>query len=159
GATRRGSQEALARVPPRQLAAPAAGVRDRSRRRCAARSPVDGFEPTGCDGARVGCPRSAEPEARLRPPGTKGAAPTGRVTAFVHPGTGLSWPRRLGPGGADERAHPVHLPATHPPAALIVADAAYMGYGLARAIPQARRSLLLRMSSKAHPSTAGHAPL
>ena len=41
------------------------------------------------------------------------------------------------------------------PAALIVADAAYMGYELARAILQTRRSFLRRMSSKVDLYTAG----
>src|SRR3954452_24846554 len=102
----------------------------------------------GCDGSRIECPRSAELEARLHPTGKKDSAPKVWVTAFVHLGTGLLWSWRLGLGDADERVHLVHLLATLSPAALVVADAAYMGYELAWAIVQSRRSFLLRMSSK-----------
>src|SRR4051794_4508480 len=49
--------------------------------------------------------------------------------------------------------------ATLSPAALIVADAASMGYELARAIVQSRRSFLLRMSSKVYLYTAEGAEL
>jgi hypothetical protein len=69
-------------------------------------------------------------------------------TAFVHLGTGLLWSWQLGLGNADERLHLRRLLGTLSPAALIVADAAYMGYELAGAIVHSRRSFLLRMSSK-----------
>ena len=88
----------------------------------------------GCDGSRIECPRSAELEARLRPAGKNDSAPTVWVTAFVHLSTGLLWSWQLGPGTADERLHLRRLLATLSPAALIVADAAYMGYELAWAI-------------------------
>jgi hypothetical protein len=148
GKTLQGFQKALARVPLRQFRALAAGVRHQIRRRFAERLLVDGFEPMGCDGSRIECPRAAELEARLRRAGKDHSAPTVWVTAFVHLSTGLLWSWHLGPGTADERRHLKRLLATLSPGALIVADAAYMGYELARAIVQTRRSFLLRMSSK-----------
>src|SRR4051812_43304014 len=148
GTTLQGFQKALSRVPLRQFRALAAGVRDRIRTRYAQRLLVDGFEPMGCDGSRIECPRAAELEARLRPAGQEHSAPTIWVTAFVHLSTGLLWSWQLGPGTADERVHLKRLLATLSPVALIVADAAYMGYELAWAILQSRRSFLLRMSSK-----------
>jgi hypothetical protein len=159
GTTLQGFQKALARVPMRQFQALAAGVRDQIRRRYAQRLLVDGFEPMGCDGSRIECPRAAELEARLRPAGKDHSAPTVWVTAFVHLATGLLWSWQLGPGTADERVHLKRLLATLSPAALIVADAAYMGYELARAIVQTRRSFLLRMSSKIDLYTLEHATL
>jgi hypothetical protein len=159
GATLQGFQKALGRVPLRLLRTVAAGVRGQIRLRYAARLLIDGFEPLGCDGSRIECPRAAELEARLRPAGKRDAAPTVWVTAFVHLGTGLLWSWRLGLGNADERVHLVQLLATLSPAALVVADAAYMGYELAWAIVQARRSFLLRMSSKVHLYTPEHTPL
>lgn len=81
----------------------------------------------GCDGSRIECPRSAELERRLRPAGKKDSAPPLWVTAFVHLGTGLLWSWQVGPGTADERAHLRRLLGTLSPAALVVADAAYMG--------------------------------
>jgi Transposase DDE domain len=148
GKTLQGFQKALSRVPMRQLRALAAGLRAQIRLRFAQRLLVDGFEPMGCDGSRIECPRSAELEARLRPAGKDDSAPTVWVTAFVHLSTGLLWSWQLGPGTADERLHLRRLLATLSPAALIVADAAYMGYELAWAIVEAKRSFLLRMSSK-----------
>jgi hypothetical protein len=159
GQTVPGFQKALSRLPLRLVKALAAGVRDQIRARGHRRLLIDGFEPMGCDGSRIECPRSRELETRLRPTGKKDSAPTVWVTAFVHLGTGLLWSWRLGLGDADERWHLRHLLATLSPAALIVADAAYMGYELARAILQAERSFLLRMSSKVHLYTLEEAPL
>jgi hypothetical protein len=159
GKTLQGFQKALSRVPMRQFQALAAGVRDQIRLRFAARLLVDGFEPMGCDGSRIECPRSAELEARLRQAGKDNSAPTVWVTAFVHLSTGLLWSWRLGPGTADERVHLRRLLATLSPVALIVADAAYMGYELAWAILQTERSFLLRMSSKIDLYTPEHATL
>jgi hypothetical protein len=159
GKTLQGFQKALSRLPLRPLRALAAGVRAEIRRQYAERLLVDGFEPMGCDGSRVECPRAAELEARLRPAGKEESAPTLWVTAFVHLATGLLWSWRLGPGTADERVHLRQLLATLSPRALIVADAAYLGYELARAIVSSRRSFLLRLSAKADLYTAERAEL
>jgi Transposase DDE domain len=159
GKTLQGFPKALARVPLRRFRALAAGVRDQIRLRFAARLLVDGFEPMGCDGCRIECPRAAELEARLRPAGKTDAAPTVWVTAFVHLSTGLLWSWQLGLGTADERQHLRLLLATLAPQALVVADAAYMGDELAWAIVQTKRSFLLRMSSKVDLYTLTHAPL
>jgi Transposase DDE domain len=159
GATVAGFQKALARVPMRQLWAVATGVRHQIRVRFAGRLLIDGFEPMGCDGSRIECPRSAELDARLRPAGKDDAAPTIWVTAFVHLATGLLWSWQVGPGTADERQHLRRLLVTLSPAALVVADAAYMGYELAGAIVQTKRSFLLRMSSRVHLYTQEHATL
>lgn len=148
GKTVQGFQKALGRVPLRPLKALAAGVRDQIRARFAERLLIDGFEPMGCDGSRIECPRSAELEARLRPAGKDDSAPTLWVTAFVHLSTGLLWSWHLGVGTADERQHLRRLLTTLSPLALVVADAAYMGYELAGAILRSQRSFLLRMSSK-----------
>jgi hypothetical protein len=159
GKTLQGFQKALSRVPMRQFKALAAGVRDQIRLRFAERLLVDGFEPMGCDGSRIECPRSAELEARLRQAGKDNSAPTVWVTAFVPLSTGLLWSWRLGPGTADERVHLRRLLATLSPVALIVADAASMGYELAWAILETKRSFLLRMSSKIDLYTLEHATL
>jgi len=159
GKTVQGFPKALARVPLRPFQALAAGVRHQIRLRYAERLLVDGFEPMGCDGSRIECPRTAELEARFRPAGKDHSAPTVWVTAFVHLSTGLLWSWQLGPGTADERVHLKRLLATLSPAALIVADAASMGYELAWAILRSRRSFVLRMSSKIDLYTLEHATL
>ena len=159
GKTLEGFQKALGRVPMRQFRALAAGVRQEIRARLADRLLVDGFEPMGCDGSRIECPRAAQLEARLGRSGKDDAAPTLWVTAFVHLPTGLLWSWRLGPGTAAEQEHLRHLLGTLAPEALVVCDAAYMGYELVRAIVASRRSFLFRMSSKVHLYTPERATL
>ena len=150
GKTLEGFQKALGRVPMRQFRALAAGVRHESTPGYGARRLVDGFEPMGCDGSRIECPRTAELEARLGRAGKTDAAPTLWVTAFVHLPTGLLWSWQLGPGTAAEQAHLRSLLGTLAPEALIVCDAAYMGYELVQAILGTERSFLFRMSSRVH---------
>jgi hypothetical protein len=159
GTTLQGFHKALSRLPLRQLNALAAGLRAQIRRRYGPRLLIDGFEPLGCDGSRLECPRSAELEARIRQAGKDDSAPTIWVTAFVHLSSGLLWSWYLGPGTADERVHLLRMVATLSPQALIVADAAYMGYELAWAILRSQRSFLLRLSSKNHVYTLEHVPL
>jgi len=148
GRTLVGFQKALARVPMRQLWALAQGVRDQIQRNYAERLVIDGFIPMGCDGSRVECPRAVELEARLGKGSKEASAPTAWVTAFVHIGLGLLWSWRIGKGTADERLHLRQMLCLLPPQALVVADAAYLGYELARAILRHDRSFLLRLSSK-----------
>ena len=143
----------------RPLRALAAGVRQQIRARYAGRLLVDGFEPMGCDGSRIECPRATELEARLRLAGNDDSAPTLWLTAFVHLLTGLLWSWRLGPGTAAEQVHLRHLLETLSPEALIVCDAAYMGYDLVRAIVGTGRSFLFRMSSKVNLYTLERATL
>jgi len=79
--------------------------------------------------------------------GKEHSAPTLWVTALVHLRWGLLWSWRLGKGTASETRHLVHLLATLPAKALLVTDAAYFGYELARAVLGAGASLLMRVSS------------
>ncbi len=148
GKTLAGFQKALARLPVRQLWALAQGVREEIERRYADRLTIDGFVPMGCDGSRIECPRSAELEAHMGKGSSEASAPTAWVTAFVHLGSGLLWCWRIGKGTADERLHLRQMLSLLPVNALVVADAASMGYELARAILQHSQSFLLRMSSK-----------
>jgi hypothetical protein len=148
GKTLVGFQKALRRVPMRPLRALAAGVRHQIHARLGARRLVDGFEPMGGDGSRIECPRTPELERGLGQAGKDDAAPNVWRTAFVHLPTGLLWSWRLGPGTAAEQEHLRHLVATLSAAALIVCDAAYLGYELVRAIVGSERSFLFRRSSR-----------
>jgi Transposase DDE domain len=158
GKTLEGFQKALARIPMRQFWALAEGVRHEILRRYAERLMIDGYMPFGCDGSRVECPRSAELEARLGKGGKEASAPTAWVTAFVHLGLGLLWSWRIGKGTADERLHLRQMLSLLPPQALVVADAAYLGYELACAILGGNRSYLLRLSSKNRLYAIGDTP-
>jgi hypothetical protein len=159
GKTLVGLQKALGRVPMRQLRALAAGVRQQIHARLGARRLVDGFEPMGCDGSRIECPRTVELERGLGKAGKKDAAPTLWLTALVHLPTGLLWSWRLGPGNAAEQGHLRHLLGTLSPEALIICDAAYMGFELVREILGSDRSFLFRMSSRVHLLTLEEASL
>jgi len=150
GKTLQGFQKALSRIPMRQLRALATGVREHIQRRLGERLLVDGFVPMGCDGSKLECPHTAELEARLEPGGKADSTPMVWVTAFVHLGTGLLWSWCLGPGTADERVHLCRMLNTLPTLALIIADAAYMGYELAWEILRNKRSFLMRLSSKSY---------
>jgi hypothetical protein len=159
GKTLAGFQKALARVPMRQLWALAQGVRDQIQRNYLGRLMIDGHVPMGCDGSRVECPRAQELEARMGKGSKEESAPTAWVTAFVHLGLGLLWSWRIGKGTADERLHLRQMLCLLPPQALVVADAAYMGYDLAWAILHHDRSFLLRLSSKNRLYTMDDTPL
>jgi hypothetical protein len=159
GKTLQGFQKALSRIPTRLLRVFAAGVRDQIQRRLGERLVVDGHVPMGCDGSKQECPHTAELEARLKPGGKADSTPMVWVTAFVHLGTGLLWSWCVGPGTADERVHLCRMLNTLPTLALIIADAAYMGYELAWAILGSKRSFLLRLSSKNYLYTSEEAVL
>jgi Transposase DDE domain len=146
GRTAAGFHKALARLPLAVLRAVAAGVRRRLRQ--AFDLATEGFVVMGCDGSLLECPRAAELERRLGDRGKARSAPALWLTALVHLRTGLLWSWRLGKGTAAERRHLAWLLPTLPAGALVVADAGFSGYGLARAILAAKASFLIRASGK-----------
>jgi Transposase DDE domain len=154
GATARGFHQALARLPMPALRAVAAALRCCLARRLARRWAVDGFIPLGCDGTRLACPRSAELERRLGQAGKPHSAPMLWLTALVHLRLGVPWAWHWGKGTASERAHLLHLLPLLPAAALVVADAGYVGYDVARALVEAQVCFLIRASSQATLYTA-----
>jgi len=149
GRTVSGFQKALARLPVPVLRAVAAAVRRRLQALLAACWHVEGFVPLGCDGTRLECPRAAALEQRLGQAGKAGSAPTLWLTALVHLRLGVPWAWRWGQGTASERDHLRRLLGLLPAAALLVADAGYVGYDLLRTLLQRRVSFLIRMSCQA----------
>jgi DDE family transposase len=147
GRTVQGFQEALAKLPTRTLRVLAAGIRSALAARLADRWSDGGFVAIGCDGSRLECPRSAELERRLGRPGREGAAPALWVTALVHLRLGLPRAWRVGRGTAGERAHLLQMLPLLPAAALLVADAGFCGFEVARQLVRHDVSFLLRMSS------------
>jgi Transposase DDE domain len=150
GRTVQGWQKALSRTPLRVLRALAVAVRSGPLADWLhTRGQVAGFIPLGCDGTRLACPRTAALAQRLGQAGKDGAAPTVWLTALVHLRSGLLGSWRLGKGTARERDHLRRLLPTLPARALVVADAGYVGYALARALLAARVDFLIRVSSQA----------
>jgi Transposase DDE domain len=155
GKTPEGFHKALARLPVAALRRVAAAVRARLEQVFAGRLLVDGFVPLGCDGTRLNCPRTPELERRLRAKPQSQQPPTILVSAFVHLPLGVLWSWRLGGPCASERDHLARLLPTLPRLALVVADAGYVGYELLQKLVAARRSFLIRLSSKAPLYTTG----
>jgi hypothetical protein len=144
GGTVPGFQKALARLPMRVLRGIAAGVRGRMAALLAL--VTDGFIPLGCDGSRLTCPRTQELEKYLCGANPKGSAPSIWLTAVVHLRLGVPWCWRWGKGTANERDHLLAMLPLLPAATLLVADAGYVGFELAKALG-ARVSFLIRQCS------------
>ena len=154
GTTARGFAKALARLPMPVLRAVAAGLRRRLAAVLARRWWVEGFIPLGCDGTRLACPRTAELEQRLGQAGKPHSAPMVWLTALVHLRLGVPWAWRWGQGTASERGHLLQLLPVLPAAALVVADAGYVGYDVARSLIEHQVFFLIRLSSPATLYTA-----
>jgi hypothetical protein len=146
GKTVQGFQNALAKLPTCVLRVIAAGVRGRLLALLDLK--CDGFVVFGCDGSSMETPRVEELERRLDPALKKQARSQVWVTALVHLRTGVLWSWRLGKGYSRERDHLKMMLSTLPPFALIVADAGFNGYDLARTITQTGAFFLIRMSGK-----------
>jgi hypothetical protein len=147
GQTVQGFQKALRRLPMGVLRAVATGVRKMLASRLSSRWFDQGFIGIGCDGSRVECPRTTELEQRLGRANKDRAAPSIWITALVHLRLGLPWAWRIGKGTASERSHLVQMVDLLPPAALLIADAGYFGFELARELVAKEVRFLLRMSS------------
>jgi len=159
GRTVQGFQKALATMPTRVLRALAAGIRKVLATRLAERWFEEGFIPIGCDGSRVECPRTTELEQRLGRANKDRAAPSIWVTALVHLRLGLPWAWCIGKGTASERSHLLQMVDLLPRAALLVADAGYCGFDLARQLAAKEVGFLLRMSSNVTLYTKGRVVL
>jgi len=147
GKTVQGFQKALAKLPVPVLRAVGDGIRRALPRLLDDQWLVNGFVPLGCDGSRLECPRTAELEGRLGKAGKDLSAPTLWITALVHVRLGVPWAWRWGKGNASERAHLIHLVRQLPKAALVIADAGYVGFDLARILAAAQVDFLIRLSS------------
>jgi hypothetical protein len=157
GKTVEGWQKALARLPMPVLRAIAAGVR----RRVAALLDlqVDGFIPLGCDGSRLTCARVKELEQRLGDANAVNSAPTIWLTALVHLRNGVPWCWRWGRGSANERQHLRTMLPLLPAAALVVADAGYIGFELTKTLLEHQVSFLIRQCSIINVYTKDETPL
>jgi len=160
GASFAGFEKALAKLPMPVLRALATAIRGRVEAIFDKRWKVGDFIPLGCDGTRQGCPRTEELERRLGTFGKEGSAPMLWNTSIVHLTLGFPFCWRFGKGGkASERSHLIAMLRWLPAAALIVADAGYVGYELVAKMISANVCFLIRMSSSATFYTAANEPL
>lgn len=155
-----GFEKAVAKLPMPVLRALAAAIRGRMEGIFGQRWKVRNFIPLGCDGTRQACPRTEELERRLGTFGKEGSPPMIWNTSIVHLTLGIPFCWRLGKGGkASERSHLLHMLRWLPAAALIVADAGYVGYEVVATMISAGVCFLIRMSSNATFYTESNEPL
>jgi hypothetical protein len=155
-----GFEKAIAKLPMPVLRALATAIRGRLAAIFGERWKVGDFIPLGCDGTRQECPRTEELERRLGTFGKEGSAPMIWNTSIVHLTLGFPFCWRFGKGGkASERSHLVSMLRWLPAAALIVADAGYVGYDVVATMISAGVCFLIRMSSNATFYTAANEPL
>lgn len=122
---------------------------------------VMGFIMFGVDGSRIELPRTRSHEQAYstvrhwrkarrpcrRKSDKKSNSPQLWLTTMWHAGSGLPWDWRIGPADSSERAHSREMLANLPPAALIAADAGFVGYEHLRAILDSGRQVLLRVGA------------
>lgn len=146
GETSQGLQKALAKLPRKVLRWFGQALRQRIAKLFGDKLFVDGWIPLGVDGSRLQCPRTAELEKYLDV-SKANQIPMLWVTAIVHLRLGLLWSWWLGRGNkASERHHAQRLLPTLPKGAILVGDAGFTGFLLAKAILQQDTSFLIRMS-------------
>lgn len=154
-----GFEKAIAKLPMPILRTLAAGIRGQFQMIFRERWKVGNFIPFGCDGTRQNCPRIEELERRLGSGGKEGSSPTIWNTSIVHLTLGIPFCWRLGKGSKpSERSHLIFMLRWLPQAALIVADAGYVGYEVV-ATMMTKVAFLIRMSSNATFYSEANEPL
>jgi Transposase DDE domain len=138
GKSFQGFQKALKAVPCSLLRVVADLLRKQLLRRFGSLLHTDGWFVLGCDGTRLRAPRCEELEQRLGDSGGDDKAgsnpPQVWLTVVVHLASGVPWAWLPGKGDASERNHLLRMCRWLPKAALIVTDAGYQSYALAREI-------------------------
>jgi Transposase DDE domain len=142
----------------------------------AKRFKVHGFPVFGVDGSRLELPRTASNEQRFSPAKArrrskpkprhkphrrarsraararrarqkKTNSPQMWLTTMFHVGTGLPWDWRIGPSDSSEREHLRQMIEDLPAAALVTADAGFVGYAIWKALLESGRHLLIRVGA------------
>jgi hypothetical protein len=141
----------------------------------AERFEVCGFAVFGVDGSRLEWPRTESHEQRFSPANARRSkskprpnpdrrarsraararrsrqkktnSPQMWLTTMFHVGTGLPWDWRIGPSDSSERDHLRQMLEALPAAALITADAGFVGYETWKAILESGRHLLIRVGA------------
>ena len=148
-----------------------AAFRERMQTTLAAEWLVHGFVLFGVDGSRFELPRTQSNEAAYSPPADqpragkkrkkrkkphdaahtkKATVPQMWLTLLWHVGTSLPWAWRTGSSDSSERIHWREMLTELPAAALIVADAGFIGYDILRAVLDSGREVVVRVGSNVH---------
>jgi hypothetical protein len=146
--------------------------RQRMRTDLAERFQVFGYTVFGVDGSRLELPRTESNERRFSPARArrrktpkrsrrarsqaaraqrarekKANSPQMWLTTMSHVGTGLPWDWRTGPSDSSERDHLRQMIHALPAAALVTADAGFVGYTYWKALRDSDRHLLIRVGA------------
>lgn len=123
---------------------------------------ISGWVMFGVDGSRIELPRTRSHEEtysatrpskcrrkkkRSQQHAKKANSPQMWITTMWHAGTGLPWDWRTGPADSSERAHLLEMLPALPSAALVAADAGFVGYEHARTVIDSGRELLVRVGA------------
>jgi len=108
---------------------------------------VDEWVAFGVDSTRHDAPMTVANEDRLDVASKQGSWPQLVLTTLVHLGTNLPWAFVRGRATSSERRHALGLLRTLPLAALVLADAGFVGYAFWRQVIDSGRSFLIRVGS------------
>jgi hypothetical protein len=108
---------------------------------------IDGWLVFGCDGSRFDKTRTQANQEAFGCAGRTKTGPQQFLTTLFHVGTGLPWSWRAGNADASERDQLRDMMDLLPPAALLLLDGGYCGYGLLRQITGSGRSFIMRVGS------------
>ena len=147
GESYQGFIKALVKHSPALLSLLTAHLRRRLRDAAGAHWLRQGWCAFAVDGSRVECPRTKINQDTLRCAGKEKTGPQLFLTTILHMGTGLPWAFEIGPGTDSERNHLRDMLGLLPPAALLVADAGFVGYDLLTAIIQGGSDFLIRVGN------------
>lgn len=145
GRTYQGWIKALVRLSPRLLETLTAHLRQQLQAFAGPFWRRQGQVAFAVDGSRLECPRTAANEAALGCAGRQKTGPQLFVTSVYHMGTGLLWAFRCGPGTDSERTQLREMVGLLPAAALLVADAGFIGYALLAVLLAAGQHVLFRV--------------
>ena len=103
------------------------------------------WEVYAVDGSDGECPRTQANQEASSDKGRPGGTPLLSMTTLYHLGLGLPWSFRVGPSTQSEREHLHQMLDDLPEGSLLVADAGFISYALAREMMEKKRHFLLRV--------------
>jgi len=147
GKSYQGFVKGLARVSPRLLRAIAGHLRGQMPGLCGKHWQRGRWVLLGVDGSKIDLPRTQALDQSFGAAGQKKSGPQAVLTTILHLTTGLPWDAWMGRADASERGHLRRMVARLPLAALLVADAGFVGYALWSLLQASGRHFLIRVGA------------
>lgn len=105
------------------------------------------YVPLAVDGTRFEAPRTPDNEEKLGCAGKENTCPQTQVTMIEHVFTQLPFAAKIGPGTDSEQTHLSQRLQQLPPRTLLIADAGFFSYSLAKELLSLGHSFLLRVGA------------